>query len=69
MRIYSMEGILNETTNTVHKQEIGKSGLETPSWATYTLPENQLRKTTIDQLLSTSTATKCGRCFEVGGGY
>ena len=36
-----MYGILNEVTNTVHKQEIGKSALETPCGVTNHLPEDQ----------------------------
>lgn len=64
-----MDGILNEVTNTVHKQEIGKSALETPCGVTNNLPEDQLRQTTIDQLVSTTTTEKCGRCFEDAGGY
>lgn len=64
-----MDGILNETTNTVHKQESGKSALETPCGVTNNLSEDHLRQTAIDQLVTTTNTTKCGRCFEDGGGY
>jgi hypothetical protein len=64
-----MDGILNEVTNTVHKQEIGKSALETPCGVSNNLPEDQLRQTTIDELGSITTTEKCGRCFEDAGGY
>lgn len=64
-----MKGVLNESTNTVHKQEIGVSALETPCGITYNVPEDQLRQTAIDDLVTTTTITKCGRCFDDGGGY
>ena len=69
MIIEPMNGILNETANTVHKQEVGKQTLESPCGATNNISEDQLRRATIDQLVSTTTTTKCGRCFNDGGGY
>jgi hypothetical protein len=64
-----MDGILNEATNTVHKQEPGTSALQTPCGITYNVPEDQLRQTAIDQLVTNATTSKCGRCFDDGGGY
>jgi hypothetical protein len=63
-----MDGILNEVTNTVHKQEPGSSALVTSCGVTNNLSEDQLRHTAIEQLVTTTT-TKCGRCFDDGGGY
>lgn len=64
-----MVGILNEATNTVHKQEIGTAGFQTPCGITYNVSEDQLRQATIDELVTSTVTTKCGRCFDDGGGY
>jgi hypothetical protein len=64
-----MEGILNEVTNTVHKQEAGTPSLQTPCGITYNVPEDQLRQTVVDQVVTSPGTTKCGRCFDDGGGY
>jgi hypothetical protein len=64
-----MDGVLNEAANTVHKQEVGKQTLESPCGATNNLSKDQLRQAAVDQLVSTTTTTKCGRCFDDGGGY
>lgn len=63
-----MDGILNEVTNTVHRREVGTSALETPCGVTHNLPEEQLRTAALDQI-GTTTTTRCGRCFDDGGGY
>lgn len=67
MCIVNMDRILNEVTNTVHKQKTGTAALETPCGITYHVPEDQLHQTTTHQL--PRTTTKCGRCFDDGGGY
>lgn len=64
-----MDGILNESTSTVHKQEVGTSALQTPCGITYNVPKDQLRRTSVGQVVTTTTITKCGRCFDDGGGY
>ena len=64
-----MEGVLNEKTNTVHKREPGRTALKTPCGIAYTVPQDRLRQTNIDQLVTTTTTTKCGRCFDDGSGY
>ncbi|MFB6252124.1 MAG: hypothetical protein ABEI27_10655 [Halobellus sp.] len=63
-----MDEILNEVTNTIHKQEPGNSALTTPCGVTNNLSEDRLQQTAIEQL-DTTTITKCGRCFDDGGGY
>lgn len=62
-----MDGILNEITNTIHKREVGSAHLETVCGATYHVAEDHLCRTGLDS--QTNSATKCGRCFEDGGGY
>lgn len=57
-----MDGILNEATNTVHKQERSTSALKTPCGITCNVPEDRLRQIVIDKLATTTT--KCGRCFD-----
>jgi hypothetical protein len=64
-----MDGILNEATNTVHRKEPGTVAFQTPCGITYNVPEDQLRQTEIEGLVATTTTTKCGRCFDDGGGY
>lgn len=64
-----MDGILNEVTNTVHKQQIGTLRLQTPCGIAYTVSEERLRPAAIDQAVANTDTTKCGRCFEDGGGY
>lgn len=64
-----MDGVLNETTNTVHRHERSKSDLESACGATYHLRREKLRMTTVDRAVSALSADKCGRCFEDGGGY
>ncbi len=64
-----MECVLNETTKTVHKHEIGKSDLQTECGVTYHLEPDQLRLTTITQATADIGAEKCGRCFDDGRGY
>ncbi len=54
---------------TVHRRAPGTPEFETVCRLTcYVNPEN-LRKTDVDQALTEINASKCGRCFEGGGGY
>ncbi len=64
-----MDGILNEVTNTVHKQETGGRELHTVCGVTYNIAVDQLEPGGIDQLVTSPNTSKCGRCFEDGGGY
>lgn len=65
-----MNIVLNEVTNTIHKQETGKSEWQTVCGATNHLPQDNLKRVTvIEPELDTLTATKCGRCFDDAGGY
>lgn len=62
-------GVLNETTGTIHKQETVGSELETVCGATYNLPEGALRLANIGTAIDMRHTTKCGRCFDDGRGY
>lgn len=67
-----MKIILNEATNTIHKQgtETRRSNFQTICGATNHVSQNDLRHiTSIESELETITVSKCGRCFEDGGGY
>ncbi|WP_335999102.1 hypothetical protein [Halorientalis halophila] len=65
-----MDGVLNEVTNTVHKHETGKSKFDTECGVTYHLSADDLRVLgTIESELDGTNASRCGRCFDDGGGY
>lgn len=65
-----MEIVLNEVTNTIHKQKTGKSEWRTVCGATTHLPQDNLKRVTVvEPELDTLNAIKCGRCFDDGGGY
>lgn len=65
----SMKGVLNTTTGTVHKHELGASGLHTHCGVSYTLPPVQLREVRVEQVTGDHSVSKCGSCFEDAGGY
>lgn len=60
-------GILNETTMTLHRQQGGMTDFQTPCGHTYHVPQERLRIVEIQRVKA--DATKCGQCFEEGGGY
>lgn len=65
-----MNIVLNEVTNTIHKQDTEKSDCQTVCGATNHVPQDNLRYVTvIEPELKTLNASKCGRCFDDGGGY
>lgn len=64
-----MRGVLNETTNTVHRKRSDGQDCRTACGATYHVSDDRLRPTSVDRALADSTASKCGRCFSDGGGY
>lgn len=64
-----MEGILNEVTNTVHKPKVGTIGSQTRCGATAHITHDNLRTTSIESTIDNTDTSKCGRCFEEGGGY
>jgi hypothetical protein len=64
-----MNGVLNETTGTVHKPRVGGSDLQTECGVAYHLAPGQLRATSIERATTQLGATRCGRCFDDAGGY
>jgi uncharacterized metal-binding protein YceD (DUF177 family) len=64
-----MDGVLNESTNTVHRKAVSEHRLHTVCGVTHNLPEDNLQQVTIDQQIAATATSKCGRCFEEGGGY
>jgi hypothetical protein len=65
-----MTGVLNEATNTIHKHETGTADLQASCGATSHVPHDNLRIVVrIQPALETTEASKCGRCFDNGGGY
>lgn len=65
----TMDGVLNKTTNTIHKYEPGSSDFRTYCGATSHIAHDQLRLISINRADGESDAKKCGRCFADAGGY
>ena len=61
-----MKYIINEKTETVHKQGTRESEVSTACGVTYQMDREQLQMRVTE---SVSKPDKCGRCFEDGGGY
>lgn len=61
--------ILNTYTMTVHKHESGSDDLHAVCGATHHLSRDQLREITAERAVTDGHATRCGRCFDDGGGY
>ena len=64
-----VQGILNETSMTIHKHETGAADLQTACGQTYHVEHGQLRKLPVVEATEEHSATRCGRCFEDGRGY
>lgn len=64
-----MDGVLNTTTNTVHKYQPRTRGSETACGATRFVATDRLDRVTVEHALRDAHAHKCGRCFSDGGGY
>jgi hypothetical protein len=65
----NVRGILNETSMTVHKNDVGAADFHTLCGQTYHVEHGQLRMIQIEQATEEFNADKCGRCFEDGRGY
>ncbi len=65
----NMSGILNETSMTIHKQEMGAEDFQTLCGQTYHLEQGQLQRIQVTRASEQLGAEKCGRCFEDGRGY
>lgn len=65
-----MDGVLNEVTSTIHKQEPGRAPLRTVCGATNHVSQDGLKRITgTEPGIDTTDVSKCGRCFDEGGGY
>ncbi|MBZ6496243.1 hypothetical protein [Natrinema longum] len=64
-----MNGVLNETTNKIHKYESGQSDFQTSCGATSHVAHEHLRLVPVEQAIDGADADRCGRCFDEGGGY
>lgn len=64
-----MDGVLNETTNKIHKYEHGRSDFQTTCGATAHVAHEHLRLISIEQAIGGADANRCGRCFADGSGY
>ncbi|WP_306055176.1 hypothetical protein [Natronococcus wangiae] len=64
-----MDGVLNETTKTIHKHEPGRSDFRTICGATSHVAHDQLRLISIDRSENDAGIERCGRCFSEAGGY
>lgn len=64
-----MDGVLNETTKTIHKHEPGRSDFRTSCGATSHIAHDKLRLISVDRSENDAGTTRCGRCFSEAGGY
>jgi hypothetical protein len=63
-----MKAVVNRTTKTVHKRST-EGSKETPCGATSHVDSSKLQRTSLERARTAHDASKCGRCFEDGGGY
>jgi len=64
-----MHGVLNETTNKIHRHESGRSDFQTTCGATSHVAHDNLRLVPVERAVSDADANRCGRCFDDGGSY
>ncbi|MFB6295767.1 MAG: hypothetical protein ABEH66_02875 [Halobacteriales archaeon] len=64
-----MDGVLNETTQKVHRQKTGAAALRTTCGLAHHVDPDRLRVVTVERVTTETKATRCGGCFEDAGGY
>ena len=64
-----MDGILNETTSTVHEMRAEEPDLRAECGVTNHLEGDKLREVSVHRATRELDASKCGRCFDDAGGY
>ncbi|MXV63285.1 hypothetical protein GS429_14660 [Natronorubrum sp. JWXQ-INN-674] len=64
-----MDGVINETTDMIHKHKDGHSDFGTRCGATSHVAHDQLRLVSVERAASDSNVSRCGRCFDDAGGY
>jgi len=62
-------GVLNETTNTVHKHETGASEFETECGLIHHVAPDNLCRVSVERAVTSESTDRCGRCFPGAGGY
>jgi hypothetical protein len=62
-------GVLNETTMTVHRRKPGAADIHTVCGHTYHVERGRLRLVDVAQITEATNTSRCGTCFEEGGGY
>lgn len=63
------DGILNETTMTLHRRASGIGEFQTPCGHLYNVAQERLRIVDVPDVADDRETSKCGQCFEDGGGY
>lgn len=64
-----MSVLVNLSTNTVHRRDPGDRDGHTACGVTYHLEHDRLRTVPFEEATSDGETSKCGRCFDDGGGY
>lgn len=64
-----MMGVLNESTEKVHKREPQRERRAAACGAMTTVSHDRFSVVPVDEALDRDETTKCGRCFSEGGGY
>lgn len=64
-----MEVVLNEQTRTMHKHRLDGSEYTTACGVTKHITHEDVQRVPFERAASDYDASKCGRCFEDGGGY
>lgn len=64
-----MTVVVNLCTNTVHRHDPDVHERHTACGITYHLDHDRLRTVPFEEATSDGDASKCGRCFDDGGGY
>lgn len=64
-----MKGLLNEVTDTIHKHQRGEIDFQTRCGAISHVSHDNFQVTSVEQTIATGDVSKCGRCFDDGGGY
>jgi hypothetical protein len=65
----SMNGILNETTNRVHKHENGRADFQTVCGELSHVSHEQLQRVSVEQAVSGADVSTCEHCFSNVSGY
>lgn len=61
--------ILNETTMTIHKQELGVGEFQSSCVRLDHVGREKLRIVGVSSVTGEQNASKCRQCFDEGGGY